>query len=197
MHQWGILVVAGDINAQEVDVDRVFLPHAVQQHRHLDAVVHGDGDLLLLDDGDTHTETQEADVSAALAAGQAGRRPVPVSAWLPVLCDFSGRRPGEGVVVPAVGHVDAGGADGHHDALGLVVDGDGAEVGVEFVVPHLLGADQLPVDGQTFNRGVLTARQMCGNVLKEPCTCSAVRNQVEDVARFGVDVEADVHVASG
>lgn len=65
MHQWGILVVAGDINAEEVDVDGVFLPHAVQQHRHLDAVVHGDGDLLLLDDGDPHTETQEVDVSAA------------------------------------------------------------------------------------------------------------------------------------
>lgn len=65
VHQWGILVVAGDINAQEVDVDWVFLPHAVQQHRHLDAVVHGDGDLLLLDDGDPHTETQEVDVSAA------------------------------------------------------------------------------------------------------------------------------------
>lgn len=101
------------------------------------------------------------------------------------------------MVVPAVGHVDAGGADGHPDALGLVVDGDGAKVGVEFAFPHLLGADQLPVNGQTFDRGALTTHQICGNVLKEPCTCSAVRNQVEDVARFGVDVEADVHVASG
>lgn len=30
-----------------------------------------------------------------------------------------------------------------------------------------------------------------------PGTCSAVRNQVENVARFGVNVEADVRVASG
>lgn len=28
-------------------------------------------------------------------------------------------------------------------------------------------------------------------------TCSAVRHQVEDVTGFGVDVEADVHVAPG
>lgn len=34
-------------------------------------------------------------------------------------------------------------------------------------------------------------------MLKERGTCRAVGNQVEDVARFGVDVEADVHVASG
>lgn len=101
------------------------------------------------------------------------------------------------MVVPAVGHGDAGGADGHRDALGLVVDGDGAKVGVEFVFPHLLGADQLPVNGQTFNGGVLTTHRIGGDALKEPRTCSAVRNQVEDVARFGVNVEADVHVASG
>lgn len=196
MHQWGILVAAGDINAEEVHVDWVLLPHAVQQHRHLDAVVHGDGDLLLLDDGDPHTETQEVDVSAARRQVRPGAAQSQCL-WLPVLGDFSGRRPGEGVVVPAVGHVDAGGADGHPDALGPVVDGDGAKVGVEFVFPHLLGADQLTVNGQTFNRGVLTTHQICGNLLMEPCTCSAVRNQVEDVAWFGVDVEADVHVASG
>lgn len=28
-------------------------------------------------------------------------------------------------------------------------------------------------------------------------TCSTVRHQVENVTRFGVDVEADVHVTSG
>lgn len=67
------------------------------------------------------------------------------------------------MVAPAVGHGDAGGADGHPEALGLGVDGDGAEVGVEFVLPHLLGADQLTVDGQTFNTRALATRDV------EPC----------------------------
>lgn len=51
---------------------------------------------------------------------------------LPVLCDVSRVRPGEGVVSLAVSHVDAGGADSHAHVIGLVVDGDGAEVGVQF-----------------------------------------------------------------
>lgn len=57
------------------------------------------------------------------------------------------------MVAPAGGHVDAGGADGHPDALRLVADGDGAKVGVELVPPRLLGADQLTVNGQTFDGG--------------------------------------------
>lgn len=57
------------------------------------------------------------------------------------------------MVVPAVGHVDAGGADGHADSVGLVVDGDGAEVGVQFAFVHLLRADQLTVHHHTFRTG--------------------------------------------
>lgn len=78
-----------------------------------------------------------------------------------------------------------------------MVDGDGAKVGLDFVILHLLGADQLTVNGQTFNTRASATRQIPGNVLKKPGTCPAVRDQAEDVARFGVDVEADVHVASG
>lgn len=91
-------------------------------------------------------------------SGQIGGRWV----GLPILRDLSGRRPGEGVVVPAVGHVDADGADGHADAVGLVVDGDGAKVGVQFVFLRLLRADQLTVDGQTFNTGALATRRTPG-----------------------------------
>lgn len=47
-------------------------------------------------------------------------------------------RPGEGVVVLAVIHADAGRADGQADSIGLVVDRDGAEVGVHFTLVHAL-----------------------------------------------------------
>lgn len=73
MHHWRILVVAGDINAQEVDIDGVFLPHAVKQHHHLDAVVYGDGHVHLLDDGNTHTETQGDRVSGSGRGAMTGR----------------------------------------------------------------------------------------------------------------------------
>ena len=125
-----------------------------------------------------------------------GRRRGGRRAGLPVLRHVGARRPGERVVVPAVGHVDGGGADGDADAVGLVVGGDGAEVGVQFVSPRLLGADQLTVDGQTFN-GRALASGPATRWRRTSATCSAVRHQVEDVSRAGVDVEADVHVASG
>lgn len=57
------------------------------------------------------------------------------------------------MVVPAVAHVDAGRADGHTDPIGLVVDGDGAKVGVEFVLVPPLGADQLTVHHQAYGGG--------------------------------------------
>lgn len=57
------------------------------------------------------------------------------------------------MVVPAVGHVDADGADGHADSVGLVVDGDGAKVGVQFAFVHLLRANQLTVHHHTFRTG--------------------------------------------
>lgn len=72
---------------------------------------------------------------------------------LPILCDVSRGPPGEGVVVPAVRHGDADGADGHADSIGLVVDRDGAEVRAQFVFVHLLRANQLAVHHHTFRTG--------------------------------------------
>ncbi len=79
----------------------------------------------------------------------------PLSAvwWLPILCDVSCGPPGEGVVVPAVGHDDADGADSHADSIRLVVNWDGAEVCVQFVFVHLLGANQLTVHRHTLKTG--------------------------------------------
>lgn len=57
--QSGVLVVIRDVDAQEVHVDGVFLPHAVQQTGHLDAVVDGDCDVRVLHDGNPHPETHE------------------------------------------------------------------------------------------------------------------------------------------
>lgn len=136
-------------------MDRMLLPHPVQQHHHLDAVVDGDGDVRVLHDGDAHPER---------AGGESERGPVPGrrlggGAGLPVLRDLSRGSPGEGAVVPAGAHVDPGGADAHADPVRLVVDGDGAKVGVQFVLLRLLGANQLTVDGQTFNTGALAARR--------------------------------------
>lgn len=79
--------------------------------------------------------------------------------WLPILCDLSCGRPGEGVVVCAVSHVDADSADGHTDPIRLVVDGDGAEVGVQFVFEHPLRANQLTVHHDTFRTSVLPTQQ--------------------------------------
>lgn len=77
---------------------------------------------------------------------------------LPVLRDFGCGSPGEGVVAPAVSHGDADGADAHADPIRLVVDRDGAEVGVQFVLAHLLGAYQLTVHHQTFRRDMSQER---------------------------------------
>lgn len=57
------------------------------------------------------------------------------------------------MVVPAVADADAGGADGHADSVGLVVDGDGVEVGLQFVFVHLLRADQPTVHHHSFRTG--------------------------------------------
>lgn len=45
-------------------MDRMFLPHSVQQHHHLDAAIDGDGDVRVLHDGDAHTEMRKMRVSA-------------------------------------------------------------------------------------------------------------------------------------
>lgn len=79
--------------------------------------------------------------------------------FLPVLYDFRRGAPGEGVVVPAVRHGDAVSADGHADSIRLVVDGDDAKVGVQFVFFHLLRADQLTVHHQTFGTRKLRVNQ--------------------------------------
>lgn len=57
---------------------------------------------------------------------------------LPILDYFSCGPPGEGVAVSAVSHGDVVSADCHTDSIWLVVDSDGAKVGVEF---GALGAD--------------------------------------------------------
>lgn len=85
---------------------------------------------------------------------------------LPVLSDDGRGRPAEAVVVPAVAHVDAGRADGHADPVGLVVDGDGAKVGVEFVLVPPLGANQLTVHHQAYGGGGAEGYQSIGNSLR-------------------------------
>lgn len=57
MDQRGVLVGVGDVDAEEVDTDWVFLPHAVKQHHHLDIIIYHDGNVGVLHDGDPHTET--------------------------------------------------------------------------------------------------------------------------------------------
>lgn len=37
--QRGVLVLIGKVDTKEVDIDRVFLPHAVKQNHHLDVVI--------------------------------------------------------------------------------------------------------------------------------------------------------------
>ena len=203
--QRGVLVVVGDVDAEEVDADRVFLPHAVKQHHHLDIIIYHDGNVGVLHDGDSDSETRRTRDKISLMFKQRGE-----AAWLkvwrclPVLYDFRRGAPGEGVVVPAVGHGDAVSADGQADSIRLVVDGDGAKVGVEFVFFHLLRADQLTVHDQTCGtRGQRRVNQskpeaLCqgSGYIYRCSTCSAVRHQVENVTGFGVDVEADVRVAS-
>lgn len=114
------------------------------------------------------------------------------------------------MVVRAISHVDADGADGHADPIRLVVDGDGAKVGVQFVFEHPLRADQLTVHHNTFRTRVLPTQQTQDHTalghkmlthhvflhVGVNSTCPPVRHQVQNVTRFGVDVKADVHVAS-
>ena len=59
MDQGGVLVVSGDVDAQVVHVDGVFLPHTVQQNHHPDVGVDADRDVRLLHDGDLHPETRQ------------------------------------------------------------------------------------------------------------------------------------------
>lgn len=49
-----IPVAVWEVDTQEVHVDRVFLPHAVEKNHHPDAPVDGDGDMRVLYDGDSH-----------------------------------------------------------------------------------------------------------------------------------------------
>lgn len=151
MHQRGVPVVVGHVDAKEVDVDRVLPPHLVEHHHHLDIMVHCHGDVRVLHDGNPHPATRQRGTKwEGVTAGQLLRLK---AEGLPILPDLCRGPPGERVVVPAVAHADAVGADGHADPIGLVVDGDGAEVGAELVFEHLLGADQLTVHHQTFRRG--------------------------------------------
>ena len=52
------MVVGGDVDAQVVHVDGVFLPHAVQQHHHPDVGVDAHRDVGVLHDGDLHPGTR-------------------------------------------------------------------------------------------------------------------------------------------
>lgn len=70
MDQWGVPVVVGNVEPQEVDVDGMFPPHPVEQHHHLDAVVYGDGDVGVLHDGDPHAETEAELTSCPVRSGQ-------------------------------------------------------------------------------------------------------------------------------
>lgn len=56
MDQGRVLVVVVDVDAQEVHVDRMFLPRAVKQHHHADVVVYNHGNVGVLHDGDPHSE---------------------------------------------------------------------------------------------------------------------------------------------
>lgn len=96
-------------------------------------------------------KTHNGDLSETESPCSGGR--VGGTRQLPILSDVGRGRPAEGVVVPAIAHVDAGCADGHADPVGLVVDGDGAKVGVEFVLVPPLGADQLTVHHQAYGGG--------------------------------------------
>lgn len=55
MDQRGVVVVVGDVDAEEVHIDWVFLPYAVQQHYHPDVTIYDDGHLRVLHDGNPHT----------------------------------------------------------------------------------------------------------------------------------------------
>lgn len=119
------------------------------------------------------------------------------------MAEAGGGGPAEGAVGPAVGHDHAGRVHGHADPVRLVVDGDHPKVGLEFVLQALLGANQPSVHHQAC-RGQQRRSEggaSDGLLPTQPTgalgTCSRVRHQVEDVSRLGVDVEADVHVASG
>lgn len=59
MDPWRVLVFIGNVHAEEVYVDRMFLPHAVKKHHHLDVVVYRDGDVGVPHDGNPDTETQK------------------------------------------------------------------------------------------------------------------------------------------
>lgn len=59
--QRGVLVVVGHVDAEEVNADWVFLPHAVKQHHHLNVIIYYDGHVRVLPDGNPHTETQKHD----------------------------------------------------------------------------------------------------------------------------------------
>lgn len=58
MDQSRILVVVGNVNAQEVNIDGMFLPHAVKQHHHLDVVVYCDVDVGVPHNGHAHPERE-------------------------------------------------------------------------------------------------------------------------------------------
>lgn len=88
-------------------------------------------------------ETVREAVRGRMASG-GGRR----LAVLPILAEVGRGGPAEGVVGPAIVYGHAGRAHGHADPVGLVVDGDHAKVGLEFVLQALLGADQLTVHHQ-------------------------------------------------
>lgn len=59
MDQRGVLVVVVHVDAEEVDTDRMFLPHAVKQHHHSDVIIYYDGNVRILHNGDLHPETQK------------------------------------------------------------------------------------------------------------------------------------------
>lgn len=59
MNQRGVRVVVVNVDAQEVHVDRVFLPHAVKQHHHADVIVYDDGNVRVLEDGNPHAENTQ------------------------------------------------------------------------------------------------------------------------------------------
>lgn len=78
MDQRGVLVVVVHVNAEEVNTDRMLLPHAVKQHHHSDVIIYDDGNVRILHNGDLHPETQkrvrqsDAQVSEDDAGDKAG-----------------------------------------------------------------------------------------------------------------------------